>query len=146
MHRWMTGIVGLAATFVACAPPQPLVIMPAKMGAPPSTVNHRDGSAYVFVENGRLQTRLRFDSVRRWGLSITARAQAGADGSWPQLRVELDDVPPQTIVVGDRLSIPYRLTFGSEPGFADIRLSLLNGTASGSGPVLIVERVELTPL
>ena len=55
-------------------------------------------------------------------------------------------MPPKTIVVGDRLPIPYWSNFASEPGFADLRLSLINGATTGAGPVLVIERVELVPL
>ena len=147
MRCAMMGVAGLAVALAACAPtPAPLVIAPAKMGTHPTPRNHRDGDAYVLMDNGTLATRLRFHAVQRWGLRITARAQAAPDGTWPQLQVEIDGEPPTAIVIGDRRSMPYWTTFASEPGFADLRLSLTNGRSSGAGPVLVVERIELVPL
>jgi hypothetical protein len=147
MLRALMGVTVLAVWLAACAsPPAPLEIMPAKMGTHPTPRNHRDGNAYVLMDNGTLATRLRFDTVQRWGLRITAHAEAGADGVWPQLRVEIDGEAPKAIVIGNRLSVPYWMTFASEPGFADLRVSLINGRSSGNGPVLVVERIELEPL
>jgi hypothetical protein len=115
------------------------------MAVLPSPLNRQDGDAFVMREPRDLVARVKFLSVHRWGLSITARAEPAADGSWPQLRIELDGARTRTVTVDNRAAIPYWFNFIAEPGFADLKLSLLNGSASG-GPSVVIERIEIVPL
>jgi hypothetical protein len=133
-------LLALAAS-PGCVRRGTLPIAPATMAATASRHNHADGSRYVLIEQATLSARVKFRSVHRWGLRIVALGAPSPDGAWPQLRVEMDGVPTRTIVVGDRTAIPYWLNFASEPGIADLKLTLLNG-----GAYLVIEQVELVPL
>jgi len=134
-----------AVSLSACVRRESLEILPATLEASPSAVNRVDGNTIALAMNVALSGRLKFRSVSRWGLRIDARAEAGADGRWPQLRVEVDGVR-HTIVVNDRRSIPYWVNFAVEPGLTDLSLSLLNGAPGERGPTLTIERVQVVPL
>lgn len=125
---------------------QALVVLPSAMTATAGAKNHPEGDAYVLFENATLSTRVRFRGVERGGLSITARAEPSPDGTWPELRIELDGTPGRSVVIADRRSIPYWMNFASEPGFADLKLSFVNGGAPSGSPTLVIERIELVPL
>jgi hypothetical protein len=135
----------LALAVSGCVRRETLAIVPATMAAAPSPLNHPESTAYVLVENATLSARVKFRSVHRWKLGIVARGQPAADGTWPQLRVEITGTFPKTVVVDHGDSVPYWLPFVTEPGFVDLKLSLLNGRASG-GPGVVIERVEIVPL
>jgi len=143
--RLFAGVLPFAWAVGACTHAEPVFISPAAMVATASRLNHPEGTSYVLLEPATLTTRVKFRSVQRWGLSITARAEPSPGGSWPHLRIELDGAPTHTLVVDDPREIPYWVNFASEPGFADLKLSLLNGAADGDGPTLIVERLEMVP-
>jgi len=140
----LTALVALAVS--GCVRRNSLVILPATMAAAPSPLNHPDGDAFVMREQRQLIARVKFSSVHRWGLNITARAEPGSDGTWPMLRIELDGTPAKTVTVENSVAIPYWLNFVTEPGCADLKLSLANAAPSASGPTLILERVEIVPL
>jgi len=129
----------------SCVRRETLVIVPATMAVLPSPLNHPDGPAYVLVENATLSSRVKFRSVHRWALKVTVHGEAATNGTWPQLRIELDGARTRTVTVDNRAAIPYWFNFVAEPGFADLKLSLLNGRASG-GPSVVIERVEIVPL
>jgi hypothetical protein len=123
----------------------PFTIVPANMAATTSALNHAAEQSYVLVEDATLTARVKFLGVQRWALSITARAVPAVDGAWPHLRVELDGAPTHTLVIGDTKEIPYWFNFASEPGFADLKLSLFDNPPS-QGPVLVIERIAFIPL
>lgn len=128
-----------------CVRRETLVILPATMTAHPSPLNHAEGDAFVMREERDLMARMKFASVHRWGLNITARAEPAADGTWPRLRVALDGRPQSTVTVESRTAIPYWFDFIAEPGVADLKLSLANA-ASPNGPTLVIDRIEVVPL
>lgn len=130
---------------LACTTPTPISIAPADMIPTASALNHPAGQSYVLVEDATVTARVKFTGVQRWGLSITARAEPAADGAWPHLRVELDGAPTHTLVIADAREIPYWFNFASEPGFAELKLSLV-GNPPTQGPVLVIERIEFVPL
>lgn len=136
----------LALTLPGCVERQTLVIPPATMALVPSPLNHPEGPAYVLVENATLSSRVKFRSVHRWALKVTVHGEAATNGTWPQLRIELDEARTRTVTVDNRAAIPYWFNFVAEPGFADLKLSLVNGRASSDGPTLMIERVEIVPL
>jgi hypothetical protein len=129
-----------------CVRRQTLVIPPATMAVLPSPLNHADGDAFVMREQRELVARVKFSSVHRWGLSITARAEPGEDGIWPILRIELDGTRASTVTVDNRAAIPYWFNFVAEPGFADLKLSLANAAPSADGPALVIDGIEIVPL
>ncbi len=113
------------------------------MAATESRLNRVEGGSYIFVQSATLSTRLRFTTVHRWGLCI--RARAAAAGVSPRLRVQLDGMPEHTLVIDDPQALPYWINFSSEPGFADLRLTLVTG-AAGDGPALVIEGIDVVPL
>lgn len=129
----------------ACAHSTPFTILPADMAATTSALNRPAGQSYVLVENATVTARVKFTGVQRWGLSITARAEQAVDGAWPHLRVELDGAQTHTLVIADARDIPYWFNFASEPGFADLKLSLVDNPPN-QGPALVIERIEFVPL
>jgi hypothetical protein len=141
-------LAALAALLVVvgCTRRDTLTIAPATMSTTASAQNHPEDGTFVLLETASLGARLKFRSVSRWRLRITARAVPAADGVWPQLRVELDGMPTQTLAITDRRSVPYGFEFVAEPGMADLTLSLLGGLPTGAGPTLVIERVEIVPL
>jgi hypothetical protein len=139
---WQLILTALVAVAVSgCVRRNSLVIPPATMAVLPSPLNRQDGDAFVMREPRDLVARVKFLSVHRWGLSITAHAEPAADGTWPKLRIELDG----TVTVENGVAIPYWFNFVTEPGFADLKLSLLNGRAGG-GPSVVIERLDIVPL
>jgi hypothetical protein len=138
-------ILGVIA-LLGCVGRESLLIFPATMAVLPSPLNHADGGAFVMREPRDLVAQVKFSSVSRWGLHITARAEPGVGGTWPQLQVQLDKNPTWLVTVESRTATPYQFNFITEPGLSDLKISLRSATPAAKGPTLVVERIEIVPL
>jgi hypothetical protein len=134
---WLMALI----TAGGCTRREMLAIAPATMGTTASRHNHPEGAGYVLIEKATLSARVKFRSVHRWGLRITAHAAPAADGAWPQLGVGIDREPARTVLVRTRRPMSYWVNFSAEPGISELSLTFLN-----PGPYLVIDRIEIVPL
>ncbi len=111
----------------------------------PST-DYSQGEAVVLPERASLLARLKFRSFSRWGLVIDAAGVQASDGQWPRLGVMIGDTAIATLTINRGGSTRYWLNFLTEPGLADIRLTLVNGRPGMPRPTLTITRLEIVPL
>lgn len=136
-------------TFFACAgcvARESLVIVPSTMTASAAPANLMQGQTAVLVENATLLARVKFRSVGRWAIVVDAEGREGANGAWPRFRLTVGDVSSGTITVARENRGRYWMSFLTEPGFSDIRLSFFNGGTGESGPSVVITSLELVPL